>query len=165
MELKIESMKNMKKAVEKCLDELMKKTDLTPSETRAAIDGFKLYDDLCCRIEECEMEEEFPDKGYSGNEIPYRQYHITSYGIPERAFINRSYGHMSYNPRGWQYEGGLDYNGDPRYSERRHGYSRHSISDRVVSMVEQMMDSAESEYERNELQKYIRAIRAMGMTD
>ena len=38
MELKTESMKNMKKAVEKCLDELMKKTDLTPSETRAAID-------------------------------------------------------------------------------------------------------------------------------
>lgn len=185
MELKTESMKNMKKVVEKCLDDLMKKSDLTPDETKAAIDGFKLYDELCCRIEDCQMEEDYSGR-YSGHDMPYRQYHITSYGMPERAFSDRSYGSMSYadggshsgasqnGSYGWYqsnhypepvygmrgyYDGGSD------YSERRRGYSRHSISDRVVSMVEQMMDSAESDYERQELQKYIRAIRAMGMTD
>ena len=52
----------------------------------------------------------------------------------------------------------------PEYSERR-GYSRHSIGDRVVSMVEDMMDSAKSDYERQELQKYIRTIRAMSMVE
>ena len=52
MELKIESMENMKKAVAKCLDELMQKNDLTPAETKAAIDGLHLYDELCCRVEE-----------------------------------------------------------------------------------------------------------------
>lgn len=162
MELKVESMKNMKKAVEKCLDELMKKTDLTPSETKAALDGFRLHDELCCRIEDCENEDSYPDRGYSGcgSERPY---HITSYGMPERA-MNSGKRYMSNAPMEY-------YNSVPRsmddsyYSERMHGYSRHSISDRVVSMVEKMMDSVESDYERQELQKYIRAIRAMGMTD
>jgi hypothetical protein len=32
-------------------------------------------------------------------------------------------------------------------------------------MVENMMDGAKSDYERQELEKYIRAIRAMGMND
>lgn len=180
MELKTESMKNMKKVVEKCLDDLMKKSDLTPAETKAAIDGFKLYDELCCRIEDCEMEEDYSEKRYSGNDFPHHKYHITSYGMPERAFSDRSYGQMTYTDRP-QYgnrewyqsnyypepDHGMRsyYGGNPEYSERRRGYSRHSISDRVVSMVENMMDSAESDYERQELQKYIRAIRAMGMTD
>lgn len=186
MELKTESMKNMKKVVEKCLDDLMKKPDLTPAETKAAIDGFKLYDELCCRIEDCEMEEEYSGR-YSGQDVPYRQYHITSYGMPERAFSERNSGRMSrmdgnsaysngphYGINGWyqsNYYPEADYGmrsyygGNREYSERRRGYSRHSISDRVVSMVENMMDTTESDYERQELQKYIRAIRAMGMTD
>ena len=70
MELKTESMKNMKKTVEKCLDELMKKNDLTPAETKAALDGFKLYDELCCRIEDCETEEKDVANGYSGHDVP-----------------------------------------------------------------------------------------------
>lgn len=188
MELKTESMKNMKKTVEKCLDELMKKNDLTPAETKAALDGFKLHDELCCRIEDCEMEEKDIQNGYSGHDVPYRQYHITSYGMPEGAYSERSRGRMSradgmsnysgtphYGIQGWyqnerQMPSMRSYYGEPyyytpEYSERGRGYSRHSISDRVVSMVEHMMDSAESEYERQELQKYIRAIRSIGMTD
>jgi hypothetical protein len=173
MELKTESMKNMKKVVEKCLDDLMKKPDLTPAETKAALDGFKLYDELCCRIEDCNMEEEYSERGYSGYEIPYRQYQITSYGMPERAFANRHRGRMSRMDGSYDwyqsnheypmYRGMRSYTGDG-YSERR-GYSRHSLSDRVVSMLEKMMDSVESGYEQQELHKYIRAIRAIGMDD
>lgn len=162
MELKIESMKNMKKAVEKCLDELMKKSDLTPSETKAALDGFRLHDELCCRIEDCENEEVYPDRDYSSRDYE-RPYHITSYGMPERA-MNSARHHM--NSMSMEHYNSYPHNmNDSYYSERTHGYSRHSISDRVVSMVEKMMDSVESDYERQELQKYIRAIRAMGMTD
>lgn len=193
MELKTESMKNMKKVVEKCLDELMKKSDLTPAETKAAIDGFRLYDELCCRIEDCEKEESrskqmYSERGYSGYGDPYREYRITSYGMPERAVYSersrasRSSGAIDYSGtpqygvHGWYqsndypspmmdraYRGDPYYSG-PEYSERR-GYSRHSIGDRVVSMVEKMMDSTESDYERQELQKYIRTIRAMSMTE
>ena len=173
MELKIESMKNMKKTVEKCLDELMKKTDLTPAETKTALDALKLYDELCCRIEDCINEEDNMTRGYSENAMPHRQYHISSYGLPERAYSERYNGYTNSMNNGMHRQGsqgGYQYDNYPmhydgmEYSERR-GYSRHSISDRVVSMVENMMDSAESDYERQELQKYIRAIRAMGMTD
>lgn len=189
MELKKESMQNMKQVVAKCLDELMKKQDLTPAETKAALDGFKLHDELCCRIEDCDMDEKDIERGYSGHDVPYRQYHITSYGMPERSMSERSYGHIApmrgsygysgapqYGVQGWYrndntmpVSGMRSYCGDPYYmgadySDMR-GYSRHSIGDRVIDMVEKMMDTAGSEYERQELQKYIRTIRAMMMSE
>lgn len=205
MELKTESMENMKKVVAKCLDELMMKPDLTPGETKAALDGFKLHDELCCRIEDCKNEEDmksdysdrrYSERGYSGYSSSNRPYHITSYGYPERAYSERnsrrmsrdsgtSYGYSngpSYGysdapgwyqsnnypmpMRGYGHESyyGNQYNNGSEYSDRR-GYSRHSIGDRVVSMVEKMMDSAESDYEKQELQKYIKTIRAMTMAE
>ena len=45
------------------------------------------------------------------------------------------------------------------------GYSRHSISDRAVEKLEHLMDAAGSEYERQELKRYIGMIRQAGMTD
>lgn len=50
-----------------------------------------------------------------------------------------------------------------RTYERRHdrGYSGHSIDDRVVDMLEKMMDSAASNYERNKLNSYIRVVDSM----
>lgn len=50
-----------------------------------------------------------------------------------------------------------------RGSERSRdsGRSGHSIDDRVVDMLEHMMDSAASEYERHKLNSYIRVIDSM----
>ena len=62
------------------------------------------------------------------------------------------------------YSYGHDYDMNPgRNYERRHdrGYSGHSIDDRVVDMLEKMMDSAASNYERNKLNTYIRVIDSM----
>lgn len=213
MELKTESMKNMKKTVEKCLDDLMMKNDLSPAETKAAIDGFHLYDELCCRIEDCEAEEkkeknpgEFAERGYSMHGEPYREYHITSYGMPERAvYSDRSYGthresyaaesmdysgRPRYGVRGWYQNNGYPmserrYSGypgypaehmnasycddpnyyGPEYVDRGIGYSRHSISDRAVSCLEKLFDTSASDYEKQELKKYISMIRAAGMND
>lgn len=170
MELKVESMANAKKVVEQCLEELMKKPDLTPAETKAMLDGLKLHDELCCRIEDCNKAEEYPERGYSGYPMPNHRYHITSYGMPERSLQSGGNNNGSYNGDSSMRSYRGSYNDEPRYygdeySERGRGYSRHSISDRVVSMVENMMDTAKSDYERQELEKYIRAIRAMGMTD
>lgn len=198
MELKTESMENMKKVVAKCLDELMQKNDLTPAETKAAIDGLHLYDELCCRIEECKAEEEkkepgeYAERGYSMHGEPYRQYHITSYGMPERAVysdrrygsMNRgSYGNPNYGVHGWYQSNSDGYSGypgypsefmnrsycgdpyydGPEYSDR--GYSRHSISDRAVACLEKLFDKSASEYEKQELKKYISMVRAAGMND
>lgn len=199
MELKIESMENMKKAVAKCLDELMMKNDLTSAETKAAIDGLHLYDELCCRIEECKAEEEkkepgeYAERGYSRHGEPYRQYHITSYGMPERAVysdrryadMNRgSYGNPNYGVHGWYQSNSDGYSGypgypsefmnrsycddpyyAPEYADRGRGYSRHSISDRAVSCLEKLFDTSASDYEKQELKKYISMIRAAGMND
>ena len=179
MELKIDSMENAKKVVEACLEELMKKSDLTPAETKALLDGLYLHDELCCRIEDCKKAEDYPERGYSRASEPYREYHITSYGMPERSMYenHRGYGHVAANSnRNWYDTNDSmrsmrgSYCDDPYYygedySDRGRGYSRHSISDRVVSMVEKMMDTAKSDYERQELEKYIRTIRAMGMND
>lgn len=49
-----------------------------------------------------------------------------------------------------------------RYSSRRDGgYSGHSIDDRIVDMLEKMMDSATSNYERNKLNTIIRVVDSM----
>lgn len=193
MELKTEDMKNMRKTVDKCLSELMKKTDLTPAETKAALDGFKLHDELCCRIEDCEAEEEkkdpgaYAEHGYSMHGEPYREYHITSYGMPERAvYSERNYGHMNrgyysgrpqYGINGWYQSNYPSYPGypsehmnasycdDPYYADHGMGYSRHSISDRAVSCLEKLFDTAGSDYEKQELKKYISMVRAAGMSD
>lgn len=213
MELKTESMKNMKNVVAKCLDELMAKNDLSPAETKAAIDGLHLYDELCCRIEDCEAEEKKPEqdmmyseRSYSMHGDPYREYHITSYGMPERAvYSDRRYGNMNrgsnmsrgmgysqtpeYGVHGWyqsnNYPMSMErYSGYPgypsehmnasycepyyygsEYSDRGRGYSRHSISDRAVASLEKLFDVAASDYEKQELKKYISLVRAAGMSD
>lgn len=193
MDLKTEDMKNMKKTVAKCLGDLMKKNDLSPAETKAALDGLALHDELCCRIEDCEKEEKmsenemYSERGYSMYGEPYREYHITSYGMPNRAmYSERSYG-MSRNvsmPRPMEYSGGPQYGVhgwyqsnnypvpmddrgyySPEYMSRGMGYSRHSISDRAVSSLENLFDVAASDYEKHELKKYISMIRAAGMSD
>lgn len=183
MELKIEDMKNMRKTVDKCLTDLMKKNDITPAETRAAYDGLRLHDELCCRIEDCEKEEKkneqggmYSERGYSMHGEPYREYHITSYGMPERSYRQPNYGvHGWYQNDYPSYPGypsefmNRSYGGDmhygPEYSDRGRGYSRHSISDRAVSSLEQLFDVAASDYEKQELRKYISMIRNEGMRD
>lgn len=162
MEIDYESMKKLKGTVEKCLVELANKTDLTPAETKAALDGMELREMLKCEIEDCKMKEdkEYSERGYSGHGTPYRQYHITSYGMPFR-MTNAMPQHASmsdgysgdYGVQGWYRS-----NDERDYSERR-GYSRHSIGDRVVEKLERMMDTTASDYEREELHKFIRMIR------
>lgn len=47
----------------------------------------------------------------------------------------------------------------PEYSDRGMGYSRHSIGDRIIAMMEREMDSTESPYEKEELRKFMKLIR------
>lgn len=166
----MESMKKLKSTVEKCLDELSQKSDLTPAETKAALDGMELREMLKCEIEDCKSTsgEKYDEGGYSGYDRPYRQYHITSFGHPIRvSYDDRSYRHSpmysgDYGVQGWyRSDDGMSHCDNPYYysMERRGGYSRHSLGDRVVEKLEHMMDSTDSNYEREELHKFIRMIR------
>lgn len=128
-----------------------------------------------------EREKEYSQySGHDPERRPYREYQIASYASPNgrMSYTGMPYRSMSYNNtyRGRSYNGmsnGMSngmpseyhmnsrsnwYNQDP-YA---YGYSGHSISDRVVSLVEGMYDEAKTDYERNQLNKFIEMIRAAG---
>lgn len=183
MELDYEVLKNGLATVEKCLKEVLQKKDLTPAEQKAALDGMELREWLLAECDNCKMENEYSERGYSGHDTPYRRYNITAYGprTTSRMYSDRSYGMMDpyyyenrnsgdYGVQGWYRSGHGPYMDDPMYyggvpgnmphgSVSTRGYSRHSIGDRVVEKLEHMMDTTESDYEREELHKFIRMIR------
>lgn len=152
-----EFLKGLKKTTEKNLMELGKKADISAAETKAAKDAFELLDYLSCKIDECEMREKGYSQysGYSMERRPYREYQITSYMSPR--------GYMSFD--GMNYDGpmhGHYRNTMPRsYSDYyMNGYSGHSINDRLISLVEGMYDEAKTDYEREQLNKFISMIRS-----
>ena len=147
-----EFLKSLKKTTEKNLMELGKKPDISAAETKAAKDAFELLDYLSCKIDECEMREKGYSQysGYSMERRPYREYQITSYMAPNgyMSYDNSMRGHYrNMMPRSY---------GDPYMN----GYSGHSINDRLISLVEGMYDEAKSDYEREQLNKFISMIRS-----
>ena len=166
MGFEVESLKKLKQATVKNINELGKKTDLTPAETKALVDGFELMDRLCYEIEDCEMKEENEKaqySGYSGHGEMYaipRRYSITSYARP-RGSMRMSYGDGPYMEHGRSYTGPMAYQyDDPMYYGDGRGYSRHSIGDRAISCLEREMDTVGSDYERRELHRFIEMIRS-----
>lgn len=159
--MEMESLKKILAAVEKSIKDLDSKNDYTPSETQALLNGMQLRELLLCEMEDCKRKdqmEEYAERGYSRHDRPYRRYELTAYGGRPTSVM---------------------YSGDPYYDDwgsrdmyygvpgqvphgsvsTRGGYSRHSIGDRVVEKLEQMMDGAGSDYEKEELHKFIRMIR------
>jgi len=63
---------------------------------------------------------------------------------------------MSHDPR-MSY--GMPYDGRYSGSYGRHGYSGHSIADRMVDALERMYDEAGTDHERKLIDKYIRMLR------
>ena len=166
--MEMESIKKLKATVEKCLEELSKKSDLNPAETKAALDGMELRELLQCELDNCKAKDDAEkfDKGYSGHDRPYREYYITSYGRPVQvaypdwnSMSMRSMPHMRGYSGDYGVEGWYRSNNDMERNERQ-GYSRHSIGDRVVEKLERMMDTTDSDYERQELHKFIRMVRS-----
>lgn len=153
-----EFLKGLKKTTERNLMELGKKQDLTAAETKAAKDAFELLDYLCYKIEECEIKEKGYSQrsGYSMDRRPFREYQINSYTMPG----GMSYDGMSYDNsmRGQYYNTGSN---NRSYGDSyARGYSGHSINDRLISLVEGMYDEAKSDYEREQLNKFMNMLRA-----
>ena len=166
--MEMESIKKLKATVEKCLEELSKKSDLNPAETTAALDGMELRELLQCELDNCKAKDDAEkfDKGYSGHDRPYREYYITSYGRPVQvaypdwnSMSMRSMPHVRGYSGDYGVEGWYRSNSDMERNERQ-SYSRHSIGDRVVEKLERMMDTTDSDYERQELHKFIRMVRS-----
>lgn len=148
--MEAESLKKIKHATEKCIMELGKKSDLNPSEVKSALDGFELIAWINGELEKSEIGERGYSQ-YSGCGEPYatpRRYNITSYGQPGMP--------MSYRDNAYGMNGPMN---SGFYSGER-GYSRHSIGDRAISCLEQMMGEASSDYERQQLHRFMEMIRS-----
>lgn len=166
--MELENLKKGKAIVEKCVEELFSKDDLTPAETKAALDGMMLRGMLCEEIDDCKMREERGERGYSGYGAP-RHYTMTAYGPQPRDAMGRYSGEPMYGYGGWYEDRPMAYNGpmmdqswcynEGSYGMRQNDYSRHSIGDRAVEQLERLMDKAQSDYEKEELHKFIRMIR------
>ena len=164
-EFDLGSMMKLKSTVEKCIAELSDKDDLNPQETRALLDGMNLRKELCEEIEECKMKED-----YDYSEKRYSR-HGSSYGYSEKpmhdvngwyqnSMTNGYSGYPGYPMEHMTASYNMPNYYDNNYSERRgRGYSRHSIGDRIISMMEKEMDHTESDYEKEQLHKFIRMIR------
>ena len=163
----VESLKKLKQLTEKNIEALGKKNDVSSAETKAAVDGFELIAWLDGKIEECEMKDHMEPQ-YSGCDPysqPYaqpRRYNITSYRQSGSGMSRSSYGDpMSYGgmyPNN-QYRSYMGPRMDASYTDDR-GYSRHSINDRAVACLERMMDEASSDYERQQVHRFIEMIRS-----
>lgn len=150
----VESLKKIKQNVEKSINDLGKKNDINPAETKALKDGLEALEWLEAQLQKCEMKENGYSQ-YSGHDEMYatpRRYNITSYRQP--------HGRMSYGmPMDTQYA--MDGRMYPmQYGDMRDGYSRHSIGDRAVACLERMMDETGSDYERQLVRRYIEMIRS-----
>lgn len=147
--------KGLKEIAEKQLREIHQKGSMSASEAEAAKTAM-------CLIEMCE-ERIGDDDGYSERGSrrsytqPYRHYTIDSYS-DGRSMRNRSYDDGMYMRDGYA----MDSYREESYRNRdRLGrYSSHSIDDRVVDMLEKMVDSAKSDYEHQKLMEYIRYVRS-----
>ena len=183
MEFDKEALKNIKKNIVKNINELGKKNDLTAAETKAMLDGFDAYDRVCCELENCEMVEQAEGdakknsyRGYSMHgDTPYRRYNITAYGDPAMA----SYGRPMmprYSGDDRMYQAGVypmdrfDHTANGSYgnsypmnnmsaAEHRE-YSRHSVNDRVISIIEKSPElNNMTPFEQDEVRRIMALIR------
>lgn len=167
----LELYKGLKSIALKQLEELHRKGSMSPAEAEAAKTAMCIIEKAKEAIEKDEMgSDEYSRRSYAQ---PYRHYTIDSYA-DGRFMRGGSYGmypmyddYAMESPRGGSYRGD-SYRGDSyaNQSRDRNGrYSSHSIDDRVVDMLEKMVDSAKSDFEHQKLMEYIRYVRSREMSE
>ena len=173
----MEDMKTMKDTEELIKRELRKVVDkgsLNPAEmdvVHKAVDSLEKIAKTEKICEETKLMKE-RSESYSG---AYHPMHVVSY--PHHGFPHTSYGweaqaHSLCYPAATEYDmhSGARHRSPTtgrytsgEYADENHGnrdvYSGHSINDRMVAELERMMDSAKTEYERQQILDKIKMIR------
>lgn len=173
----MEDMKVLDDLRDKVLKEIkpiVDKSTITPSELSAAKEAVCLINEISKATSKHHRDDMETSEGLHHEWMdPYEQSMMRGRDGRTGRFMSREgmdtsgrHYTFSYDTDGRSgcYSYGHDYDMNPgRNYERRHdrGYSGHSIDDRVVDMLEKMMDSASSNYERNKLNTYIRVIDSM----
>ena len=148
--------KGLKEIAEKQLREIHKKGSMTIPEAEAVKTAMCIIDICDDHIGE---EDEYSERSSRRNYVQpsYRRYAMESY-VDGRSMRGRSYDGMAYDDYPMDSYRGGSYRNQTR--DRMGRYSSHSIDDRVVDMLEKMMDTASSDYEHQRLMEYIRYIRS-----
>lgn len=142
-----------KKAIE-AIEVYTKKDNWKQEDLNGAKDAVKLYNEVCDAQMKDGIWEEMKD-----------DWSRTSYGTPH-GYTRMSYGHRGRDSMG-RYMSGTDIHNDmyydPRYMPMMHDdrVSGHSVKDRMIAALEEQMDSAKTEYERDEIRKAIAEIERM----
>ena len=135
----------LKREVQKVVD----KNDITPPEMQ------NIYNAVCTMEKICKMEQienEMYSMDRSGKKL-YMSYDNEMSGKRMRGADGRFMSSYDY-----------PMHVDPMMNQRyEHEMSNHSIEDRMVDSLEKMMDSAGSEYERQQIQSWIHKMRTSEM--
>lgn len=143
-----------RKKTEEMLDQLFAKSDISPQEFKNANEAVCFLEKLD-KIERGEaMREEYGDN--YGTYYPNMPYGTSSW-VASGPYPDPSYGD-NYGRRMRSSTTGRYMNGSN--SGQTYG---HSIPDRMVSQLEDMMDQAHNDYERQMIQKEIQNIRSNNM--
>ena len=125
-----------KEILDECIEDMNKKKDLTSADLEMLCKAYKLRRELM--YDDVGMGE--PGEWDNSSSMYSRR------NVMPRAYMD------SYAPMRSPVTG--------RYISRDGGMSGHSLKDRMIAKLEEMYDSAQTEYEREELRKEIRRIEA-----
>lgn len=164
----------MKKRAEETFEYYANKEKWEPQDLKCAKEATELYD----KLQTIQMNNGIWEDMNQNNEYSFARYPHISYGVESfargrdagtgrftsrdgswDADIHGSYGrNYSYGDE-QSYRGGSSY-GDRNMSRGPHdgGYSTHSVKDQAIQRLEQLMDTAQSDYERQEIHKMIENI-------
>lgn len=149
----------MKKHAEETFEFYANKDKWEPQDLKCAKEAAELYDKLQTIQMNTGIWENINKDGefYSG--ASYARYPHISYGDEYSYMRGRDAGTGRYMSRGDMYH-------DERYMDRdwsqrrmpHDGMSTHSVKDQAIQRLENLMDSAKSDYEREEIHKMIKTI-------
>lgn len=130
------------------LDQLFEKPDLSIAEVKNAIEAFELLH----KMDEVQRGESMRDQ-YGES---YGHYYPEHYGSPSSWVASGPYPDPNY---GDSYGRQMRSSTTGRYMSNNLGKYGHSIKDRMVAQLEDMMDQAHNDYERKEIQNEIQKLR------
>ena len=143
-----DKMEALKKKACEALDEYVKKDQWKREDLEGAKDAVKLYNEACDAQMKQGIWDEMRDD-WSKN---------SGYRMPSpHGYSKISYGSHPMHDDRMQYED--SYGRRPMYYDD--GYSGHSVKDRMIAALEAQMDSAKTEYEREEVRRAIAEIEKM----
>lgn len=142
------TLEGLKDLLEKEIRKVTKKDDITPAELENMTKALCLLE----KIKEIEHMQGGQERGYSmeHDEHSRRAYPVTHDG--------NSYGGMVPAVDGVTYRGRPMVDTGRSYGTEHHGYSGHSIRDRMVAKLEEMYDQAGTEHERQVVDDWIRRL-------